>query len=474
MKLLRIKIPGIIMLLLIFVYSITIANAQFPSFKDGDRVCFIGNSITMGGEFHQYIQLYFATRFPDRKIQFFDCGISGDVTREVLERMESDILIHQPTWSALMIGMNDVRRSLYSKERVLEPGIKEKQQKTLTRYYGNVDSIVRILMNAGSKVILQTPSIYDQTADLKATNYLGVNDALGQCAVFLINLSYQYNLPLVNYWTVMNTINSAIQRKDPGATLIGRDRVHPHREGHFVMAVEFLKTQQVPSYVSAVSINAENHEVLNVARCTLRDIKYDGSGISFSSLETGLPFPLLAKDFNPDSLVSFTKNFNKEMLQIKSLKMGTYVLKIDSIVIGEYSESELEKGINLATNTRTPQYKQAEKVLKLLNDYWGFVQKLRQIKYTEYGLMNEEMRQTQLFNEDDNISELGKKMIEKRMERFMGQSKENVAFYRRHFDKYLVNKPMEKELQSGAKEAFKEVYQINTPVWHHYLLTKKN
>lgn len=84
------------------------AIAQFPLFKDNDRVCFIGNSITMNGKFHNYIELFYATRFPDRKIEFYNCGISGDVSGGMLERMDSDILIHKPTWSVLMVGMNDI------------------------------------------------------------------------------------------------------------------------------------------------------------------------------------------------------------------------------------------------------------------------------------------------------------------------------------------------------------------------------
>lgn len=97
------------------------ALAQFPLFKDGDRVCFIGNSITMNGRYHNYIELFYATRFPERKIEFFNCGISGDVAGGMLARMNSDILRHKPNRAVLMVGMNDIGRSQYSKERASEP-----------------------------------------------------------------------------------------------------------------------------------------------------------------------------------------------------------------------------------------------------------------------------------------------------------------------------------------------------------------
>ncbi|MFA7004770.1 MAG: hypothetical protein WC429_12070, partial [Verrucomicrobiia bacterium] len=49
-------------------------------FKDGDRICFIGDSITHGGGFgyHSQIALFYATRFPQMRIGYWNCGISGD------------------------------------------------------------------------------------------------------------------------------------------------------------------------------------------------------------------------------------------------------------------------------------------------------------------------------------------------------------------------------------------------------------
>ncbi|MGO3653801.1 MAG: hypothetical protein ACTJFN_05470, partial [Sphingobacterium sp.] len=38
---------------------------QISPFGDGDRVVFLGNSITDGGHYHSFIWLYYLTRFPD-------------------------------------------------------------------------------------------------------------------------------------------------------------------------------------------------------------------------------------------------------------------------------------------------------------------------------------------------------------------------------------------------------------------------
>lgn len=457
-------------ILYFFVWVVFFTNeavAQFPLFQDGDRVCFIGNSITMNGRFHNYIELFYVTRFPEKRIEFYNCGISGDVSGGILRRMDSDILIHKPNWSVLMVGMNDVGRSQYSKERESEPGIKEKQQDALNRYFKNVDSIVRILLQANSKVILQTPSIYDQTAQLTTASMFGVNDALGTCANFLKELSRKYNLMLVDYWTIMNGIYNAIQKINTGATIIGPDRVHPGTEGHFVMAYQFLKTQRLPAYVSEITIQAKKNKIKRAEKVSVSDIKSNSSGLSFSGIEAALPYPLLNEEFNPDSLISFSNDLNKELLRIKSLKKGYYDVMIDSVTIGDYSAWELKKGINLATNIRTPQYQQSANVLKLFTEYWGLVRKLRQIKYVEYQLAGDDLKLFQSAGQD-----MGK-LIEKRMERFKGQPKEYLDFYKRNFEEYLINKPMQNELTDKANTVFIKIHGSNKPTNHFYSIKRK-
>jgi endoglucanase len=112
-----------------FIFQLSHGESQiFPS---GSRVCFVGNSITNNGEFHHNILLFHLTRYPKENVSFFNCGISGDVTAGILNRMEDDILIHQPTHIVLMIGMNDVRRSLYSENISTNSDTLEQREKAI-------------------------------------------------------------------------------------------------------------------------------------------------------------------------------------------------------------------------------------------------------------------------------------------------------------------------------------------------------
>ena len=180
---------------------------------------------------------------------------------------------------------------------------------------------------------------------------------------------------------------------------------------------QFLKTQWLPAYISEITIQARKNKIKRAEKLRGNDFKTHGSGFSFSGIETALPYSLLNEEFNPDSLISFSYDLNKEMLRIKSLKKGYYDVMIDSVTIGDYSARELKKGINLATNTRTPQYQQSANVLKLFAEYWGLVRKLRQVKYVEYQLAGDDLKLFQSADQD-----MGK-LIEKRMELFKGQPK---------------------------------------------------
>jgi len=66
------------LILSIAFISTSICYAQSSDnqfFKTGDRVCFVGNSITNNGDFHHNILLYYITRFPEQQVAFFNCGI---------------------------------------------------------------------------------------------------------------------------------------------------------------------------------------------------------------------------------------------------------------------------------------------------------------------------------------------------------------------------------------------------------------
>ena len=200
-------------------------NRTDAFFKNGQVLNFIGNSITHGtanaGRFHNYILLYCATRFPNEKIVFHNSGIWGDNANSFLRRMDYDILRYPANFSMVMAGMNDVNRSLYDPAKQTEPDIETRKARALSDYKGYLENVILRLRDAGTTVILQKPSIYDQTGNLPAANLPGVNDALQKCTVIIDELAQKYSLQTVDYWTILNNINQQIQSENPAATSEG-------------------------------------------------------------------------------------------------------------------------------------------------------------------------------------------------------------------------------------------------------------
>lgn len=451
------------MLIIVWLFSAARSGyCQFPEFEHNDRVCFIGNSITMDGRFFNFIELFYATRYPERKIEFYNCGIAGDVAKGVLSRMEKDILIHRPTWSVLMIGMNDVNRNLYSNARKNEPGISDKQKQALERYYANVDSIIIRLLKSGSKVILQTPTIYDQTAVLPIENYPGVNDALKKCAEYLKSRAVLYKIPVVDYWTMLDNINKKLQAVNPGSTIISGDRVHPGAQGHFQMAYEFLSAQRVKKIVSYLSVKKQR--ILRSSHIEIRDLSFNSNSISFNCTEESLAYPYFEEEPYADSLCRFTEELNRKIIQLKSIRKGNYALRIDSVLVGSYKSSDLKKGINLAHNILTPQYLQSLKVLKLYLKQWDLRNKLRLLKYVEY----QHFKDAKNFNDTAEIRKYFSADLEARKD----QPQEYLNFYRQSYENYLQVKPREEAIQKELDSLAAETRKASLPVSYSYQFSR--
>ncbi|WP_139956720.1 SGNH/GDSL hydrolase family protein [Flavicella sediminum] len=429
-------------------------------FKTGDRVCFVGNSITNNGEFHHNIFLYHLTRYPEQELAFFNCGISGDKTGGVLARMEDDILINNPTVVVIMLGMNDVNRSLYGLEEASE-NRKKRMEAAITLYKNNFIEIVNLFLSKNIKVILERPTIYDQTANLETLNHFGVNDALKTCANFIDEVAKEYELSVVDYWTIMNKLNNEMQAKNPSATITSKDRVHPRSTGHLVMAYQFLKAENAPKYVSKVVIE-DNKQISKTksTNCEINYVKKSKNDIVFSVKENALPFPSVPSQKEGLDLVPFNEELNIELLQVVNLSSGSYELTIDGVLIDIFSEVQLNKGINLANYPLTPQYKQALKVREVLEELWKQEAKLRDIKFIEYNKYYKDCPNK------ENLTKL-KPYLES-----VFSKKYTSSYHHRKLQDYLEYKPNELEIKASLNKLRAKSFDLAKPVNHVFMIKK--
>lgn len=365
-----------------------------PVLKQGDSVAFVGDSITHGGYAVEHIMLYYITRYPDMRVKFLNLGIGGDSAGGLLRRMDSEILKSRPDVSFLMIGMNDCNRGLYAPDSKLSSAEREKRiAETDRRYAENLEKVVDALSKNSRTLVLFTPSIYDQTADMKTPADAGVNDALkryGEAGAKIA--ASRKNVMVADIWSALQGVNEILQKSDPSATIIGPDRVHPSSAGGFVMAHKYLSDAGENPVVSKVCIVAgENPRAAILENCDISELKASGGGVSFKLLEFALPAVLSERAGDGEALTDFQEGFNREILKVKGLPKGSYEVRIDGARAGTYSASELGAGVNLAGNDKTPQYAQAEKVAKICSEIRGKYAAQRNLYFVEHFLLKDKI-----------------------------------------------------------------------------------
>ncbi len=335
-------------------------------FKDGDRVCFFGDSITHGGRFHSYVYEYYLTRFPDATIHFFNAGVAGDSAGGAQGRLIEDVASKKPTAVAFMFGMNDVGRGNYVAEPSAEQ--RDRQKKAIDYYATAMERLVaRVRAEAGDpRLIFLTPSPFDQTCvNDRNNNQPGCNDGLALCTKIVCEQATTNQGLLVDFHTPMTAFNLEQQKQNPAYTIIGPDRVHPSEPGHLMMAWLFLKAQGAPSLVSRVVIDVATAKVESSENATVTDLKQQDHAWHFSVLEKALPFPIAPRARALLEKLPIEKDLNQEILAVRGLVSGRYDLKIDDVSIGQYTAEALVNGVNLALNEATPQVKQAQAVARL-------------------------------------------------------------------------------------------------------------
>jgi hypothetical protein len=284
----------------------------------------------------------------------------------------------------ILLGMNDVDRPLYENKPPTPDGLAQRAR-ALDLYRHSQRELVTALQKAGTRVVLLTPTPYDDTADLVAPAQAGVNRALQDCATFLHQLAGETGAALVDFYATMNRIDREQQQREPAFSLIGSDRMHPSPAGQLVMTYLFLKAQQVPAEVSHLAIDARDRRVVTERNGRAGRMKNHYNGFEFEWLERALPFPIDDGAAPALALVPFMADLNQETLQVTGLRPGHYLLQIDDDDIRVYSTAELAAGVNLALESVTPQARQAAQVMELLKQRANVVtERLRRIAQLEH------------------------------------------------------------------------------------------
>lgn len=371
------------------------AGAQkIAPFKAGDRVAFVGNSITDGGHYHSYIWLYYMTHFPNARITCFNAGIGGDAINQIYDRFDDDVFTKKPNILTLTWGMND--SGYFEWYRADAQDFMDKKIQGSYKYYGMLEDKLKQRPDIKKIFILGSP--YDETSKFTTKNiYPKKSIAFSKIIDFQREAAKRNGYGYVDFYHPMAAINAREQAKDSTFSLTPNDRVHPDNDGHLVMAYLFLKAQGLDNKpVADLGVSAQSKKVIKAINCRIANVTAGADSLSFTYLANSLPYPLDTiprgwgnhkKQADALKVIPFTKEFNQETLAVKDLKAGDYKVLIDGELIGRWSAQQLADGINMAEITTTPQYQQAIQIRELNEERWDIERRIRMYVWMQYDFL---------------------------------------------------------------------------------------
>lgn len=196
------------------------------------RIVAIGDSITDCGRVRPigtprdglgngYVNLFnalLAARRPALQIDMRNMGISGNTTRHLRQRWQSDVMELEPDWLTVLIGINDVWRQIDA-PFALEPHV------LIDEYEDNLNWMLETTLPILKGCVLMAPYYLEPNRDdrmrVKMTEYGAVMRRLAEKhGTLFVDTQAAFDRYLEHHYTV--TLSS--------------DRVHPGTAGHMIIA----------------------------------------------------------------------------------------------------------------------------------------------------------------------------------------------------------------------------------------------
>ena len=206
--------------------------------ENGSKLIFIGDSVTdferarpcgeglFGGIGKSYVGLVDAllkTTYPDSRIRVINMGVSGNTTRDLKDRWQSDVLDLHPDWLGILIGINDVWRQFDT------PLITENHV-GLEEYEQNLTGLIEQTLPNLKGLILMTPYFMEPNREDP------MRIRRDQYGAVIKRLAAKYGAVLVDLQSAFDSYFRYYH-----SASINWDRIHPEIVGHMLIAREILK-----------------------------------------------------------------------------------------------------------------------------------------------------------------------------------------------------------------------------------------
>jgi lysophospholipase L1-like esterase len=223
-------ITGVLFILATDVVAAPPAATREAGFlRKGDRVVFLGDSITARAIYTGYIEDWVRALHPELEVRFFNAGKGSDTAEGGLRRLEKDVLVHSPSVVVVCYGMNDavVRRP----NAAVDP-------RQLETYLSSHREVIRILKARGVRPFLMTPPIarLDLTGELE-----GHYRRLAVFSDELRKLAAELQIPIADVYHLLRKQEPEYRKHALNGQSLVPDGVHPGEAGCMLMAMEVLE-----------------------------------------------------------------------------------------------------------------------------------------------------------------------------------------------------------------------------------------
>ena len=283
-------------------------------FHKGDRIIFLGDSITEQYLYSSDIELYLTTRFPGGEMTFLNAGIGGDTATGGANRFAQHVLAEKPTSITIDFGMNDGGYGDFN------PGAAK-------NYINKTEQMLKAAQKAGVRVALISPNAVEVRARPDAKNFPIYLETQKKFYAPLKELAEKYEIPFVDQYAVTRKVLEKMA-EDNAKVHPFPDAVHTNGAGGLLMAHTILVGLHAPAIVSDVEIDAAGKKA-KPTDCIIEELNVTSDGLSFQRKDKALPMPIQA-DWRPIlPYVNELKDLNYYGLKVTGLSNGKYALTID-------------------------------------------------------------------------------------------------------------------------------------------------
>jgi len=353
------------------------AAAPAPRFQLGNRetIVYLGDSITQQRLYTTYLECYWLTRYPAKRLTFRNAGWGGctawlrqrtqgtdmsdaklfsltgaaqeaEIVRMVTHGLNRDVLALKPTVVTVDFGMNDGRKG--------DAG--------LPVYRRSLQEIVNQLKAANVRTVLCNASPEERAQEGQPAGS-AYNHMLEKYSAVVREVAEQAQIPFADQFHPYIEVVDRTRKMDAAFKTMP-DGVHPYASGHLLMAWCLLKGLGADPVVSTATIEAGKSST-RALRATITDHSEKDGVITFTREDTALPMPLPRGPNGADVVLPHAPvvaDLSRYLLTVTGLKDGKYDVVIDGAKTATVSNADLAAGWNLTT-ADTPMTAQAQALM---------------------------------------------------------------------------------------------------------------